>query len=169
MRATFCGVSATGPPRAAAPTKMRAVFSAMSVAARTDPVRRAAGDEAVALEQDQARRTIFRRDELIGLFMNFLRENRAGIDIGHEHRLRAAADDLVRETALVGKAMAGLIPGAEDLVDRDGMGVADDIDARQRQQVGVEDRLDRGLGLGGIDARIEQRFFHFGIGHGSCA
>ena len=67
------------------------------------------GDETVVLQQDDAGRTVLRRDELVGLLHDFLRENGAGIDVGNEDRFGAAADDFVGEPALLGEAPARIL------------------------------------------------------------
>ena len=89
----------------------------------------------------------------------------AGIGVGNEYRLGAAADDLVGEGALGGVLLrAGR---AEDLVHRDGVNVADEGNARKRQEVGVEESLDGGLRGVLVDAALKQQALHVLVGPGS--
>ena len=85
----------------------------------------------------------------------------AGIGVGNEHGLRAAADDLVGEGTL-----AGIVFGArraEDLVHGNRMDMADERNSRQRKKVGVEKPLNGGLGGVLIHAAFQQQPLHIFI------
>ena len=107
---------------------------------------RTQGDGAVVLYQDDPRLVPELLDECFGFLADGLRQLQAGIGVRHQHGGDTAADDFVGKHAVGGK-----IPGArraEDLVDRRGVGVADEFDPGQGEQPGMEHGLDgRLLGL----------------------
>ena len=89
----------------------------------------------------------------------------AWVSVGNEHRLGAAADDLVGEGALGGVVFSAW--RAEDLVHRDRVDVANEGDSRKREQVGVEESLDGRLRGVLIDAALEEQALHILVGPGS--
>lgn len=83
-----------------------------------------------------------------------LRQAQARIAIRHEDGGGTTADDLIWEKAAGGEFARAR--RAKDLVHRNRVRVADETDAGQAEQVGVEERLDGRLFRGGIHAAAEE-------------
>ena len=143
MRATCSGVMNFGPPSAAAPSQIVAAFSAINIADRTASMER----PRVMMPWFSIRMTRGGAAEVADKFLRVradgLRQLQAGVGVGDEHRRHVAADDFIGKNPLCGELRCAR--RAKDGIDRRRVGVADKFNPRQREQPGVEQRLDRRL------------------------
>ena len=116
----------------------------------------------MVFEEDDARGLAGALEEFLGFAADGLREFQAGIGVGDEDGGFAAADDFVGEEAAGGEGFSPF--RTEEAVDGIGVGVADEVYAGEREEVGVEDGFDGGFFGGGVFARGEEGFVDRGVG-----
>jgi len=112
-------------------------------------------NNAVALEQDDARRRAVTVHEFRGSIPDALGQLQAGIGVGHEDRARAATDDFIGKEAMRRKRLRE--GRAKDGINRHRMGVTDEVNLRKTQEIGVKERFHGGLFGLWIDATAEER------------